>query len=227
MDEKEKQCNCSPECDCGCIEGKTCHCEEETSQEYCSCSEGHDCQGEGCEGDSCSCTVEKEDKKQIKKDKKEKKDKAKQEITELHEKVKQLEQKVLGEKAELINYRKRKDEEVSYMLKYANEDMVKEILPMVDNFERAIKLDDDNLEDSLSKFLEGFKMIYCHLIQVLESFGVKAIDGNNKTFDPTYHEAIMTEAREGVEPGTVLEVMQKGYLLKDKVIRPAMVKVSE
>ena len=61
----------------------------------------------------------------------------------------------------------------------------------------------------------------------LEKFGVKAIDGANKLFDPTYHQAVMTEEREGVEPGMVLEVLQKGYLLKDKVIRPAMVKVSE
>ena len=63
-------------------------------------------------------------------------------------------------------------------------------------------------------------------IATLEKYGVKAIDGANKAFDPTYHQAVMTEEREGVEPGMVLEVLQKGYLLKDKVIRPAMVKVS-
>lgn len=138
-----------------------------------------------------------------------------------------LENKVLEAKAEVINYGKRKDKEMSYMLKYAGEDLIKEILPIVDNFERAIKQDDDNLEDSLSKFLSGFKMMYCHLVKALENAGVKAIDGINKAFDPTYHEAVLTEPREDVEPGTVLEVMQKGYLFKDKVIRPAMVKVSE
>lgn len=162
-----------------------------------------------------------------KKEKKDKKDKSKKEIEDLQNKVKELEEKILASKADLINYRKRKDEEVSYMLKYANEDMVKELLPILDNFERAIELDDDNLEDELSKFLAGFKMIYCHLVKALEDVGVKAIDGSNKAFDPTYHEAVMTEAREGVEPGMVLEVLQKGYLLKDKVIRAAMVKVSE
>jgi Molecular chaperone GrpE (heat shock protein) len=165
--------------------------------------------------------------KEDKKSKKEKKDKYKEEIKKLNGKIKDIEAKVLSEKAELINYRKRKDEETSYMLKYANEDMVKEILPIVDNFERAIKLDDENLEDELSKFLSGFKMIYCHLVKVLENYGVKVIDGNNKPFDPNFHSAVLTEARENVEPGMVLEVMQKGYLLKDKVIRPAMVKVSE
>ena len=136
-------------------------------------------------------------------------------------------EKVLRTQADMFNYRKRKDEEVANLFKYANENLILTLLPIVDNFERAIKLDDDNLEDELSKFLEGFKMIYCHLIKVLESFGVKAIDGNNKPFDATYHQAVMTEPKEGVEPGMVLEVLQKGYLLKDKVIRPAMVKVSE
>ncbi len=116
---------------------------------------------------------------------------------------------------------------MSKMLKYSNEDLVKEILPIVDNFERAINMDDDNLEDEVSKFLSGFKMIYCKLISTLEKYEVKAIDGNNKPFDPTYHQAVMTESKEGVEPGMVLEVLQKGYLFKDKVIRPAMVKVSE
>lgn len=159
--------------------------------------------------------------------KKEKKDKRKKEVEDLQNKIKDLEEKILASKADLINYRKRKDEEVSYMLKYANEDMVKELLPTIDNFERAIQLDDENLDDELSKFLAGFKMIYCHLVKTLEDVGVKAIDGNNKGFDPTYHEAVMTEKREGVEPGMVLEVLQKGYLLKDKVIRAAMVKVSE
>ena len=70
-------------------------------------------------------------------------------------------------------------------------------------------------------------MIYCGLVGTMEKYGVKAIDGYNKPFDPTYHQAVMTEHRDGVEPGMVLEVLQKGYLLKDKVIRPAMVRVSE
>ena len=83
------------------------------------------------------------------------------------------------------------------------------------------------LTEEVSKFLSGVKMIYCSTIATLEKFEVKAIDGGNKPFDPTYHQAVMTEEREGVEPGMVLEVLQKGYLLKDKVIRHAMVKVSQ
>ena len=113
------------------------------------------------------------------------------------------------------------------MLKYQNQDIVTEILPIVDNFERAINMDDDNLEDEVSKFLSGFKMIYCNFVSVLEKNGIKAIDEANVPFDPSFHQALMTEKREGVEPEMLLEVLQKGYLLKDKVIRPAMVKVSE
>ncbi len=145
-----------------------------------------------------------------------------------HEKrIKELEDSLLRSKAEFINYRKRLEEEQSRLLKYCNEDLIKEVLPILDNFERAIKMDDTNLDDEVSKFLSGFKMIYCNLVNILKSYGVIEIDGNNKPFDPTYHEAIMTEKRDGVREGMVLEVLQKGYILKDKVIRPAMVKVSE
>ena len=186
----------------------------------CKCKEGHE-----------KCTCEKECKCENKpqKEKKHKKDHDKRldKLNEAYNKISELEDRILREKAELVNYRKRKEEEMSKMLKYSNEDLVKEILPIVDNFERAINMDDDNLEDEVSKFLSGFKMIYCKLISTLEKYEVKAIDGNNKPFDPTYHQAVMTESKEDVEPGMVLEVLQKGYLLKDKVIRPAMVKVSE
>ena len=145
-----------------------------------------------------------------------------------HEKrIKELEDELLRSKAEFINYRKRLEEEQSRLLKFCNEDLIKETLPILDNFERAISMDDTNLEDEVSKFLSGFKMIYCNFVNILKNYGVVEIDGNNKPFDPVYHEAIMTEKREGVEPGMVLDVLQKGYILKGKVIRPAMVKVSE
>ena len=148
-------------------------------------------------------------------------------LEESLKRIKELEEEVLKAKADNINYRKRKDEEVSKMLELANEDLVKDILPSIDNFERAINLDDENLDDELSKFLAGFKMIYCHLVEVMEKYDVKAIDDKGKAFDPKFHQAVLTEKVEGMEPGMVVEVMQKGYMLKDKVIRPAMVKVSE
>ena len=113
------------------------------------------------------------------------------------------------------------------MLKYSNEDIAKDLVGIVDNFERAISMDDNDLSDELSKFLEGFKMIYCHLTDLLNKYEIKAIDGTSKPFDPNFHQAVLTEKIEGVEAGKVIEVLQKGYLLKDKVIRPAMVKVSD
>lgn len=215
---EKQECQCEEDCHCD----DSCQCEEE-------CQHDDNCQ---CHDDDCHCgeTHDTDDTKK-KKNKifstNRKEDKLKKEIEELKNKVKELENKNLMASAELINYRKRKDEEVSRMLKYANEDLILEILPILDNFERAIKLDDENLNDELSRFLEGFKMIYCHLKKSLEDFDVKAIDGNNKPFDPTYHQAVLTEHIDGMEPGMVIEVLQKGYLLKDKVIRTAMVRVSE
>lgn len=244
MEEKVKTCHCDETCDCGCNEGQTCKCESNCECENCCCTEenncgcmsgesctcddecccGHDCE---CEEEHCCCNDECDCDDKHKKEKKDKKEKYKKEIKALEEKVKELETKALASQAEMINYRRRKDEEVTRMLKYANEDMVTELLQTIDNFERAIKMDDSNLEDEVSKFLQGFKMIYCNLVNTLEKFEVKAIDGSNKEFDPTYHQAVMTEKVDGVESGMVVEVLQKGYLLKDKVIRPAMVKVSE
>lgn len=142
-------------------------------------------------------------------------------------KIKELEDALLLARADNINYRKRKDEEVSKMMEYANEDIIKDILPIVDNFERAIDLDDTNLDDELSKFLAGFKMIYCHLVDVLKKYDVKAVDEVGAEFDSNVHQGVLTEKVEGMDGGVVAEIMQKGYILKEKVIRPAMVKVSE
>lgn len=148
-------------------------------------------------------------------------------MKKLEASLKEAEDKAMREKAEAINYRKRKDDEVARMMKYASEDIIKEILPIVDSFERAIDMDDDNLEDEVSKFLAGFKMIYCNLVNVLEKYEVKEIEAMGKEFDANFHQAVLTEPREGVEPGIVIEVLQKGYMYKDKVLRPSMVKVSE
>ena len=144
---------------------------------------------------------------------------------EATEHIKELQDAAMRSQAELVNYRKRKDEEVSRMLQYANEGIVMEIIPSIDSFERALAFKTE--DETILKYQEGFKMIYGNIISVLNKYGVKAIDGNNKPFDPTYHQAVLTEHVEGTEPGMVIDVLQKGYLLKDKVIRPAMVKVSE
>lgn len=148
-------------------------------------------------------------------------------IEELTEKNKILEEKILYKDAELINYRKRKDDEVSSMLKYANADIVLQMLTIVDDIERAIVLDDNILDDEVSKFLSGIKMIYSRLIKILNDYEVKEIEALDKEFNPNLHQAVFTAKEEGKEANIILEVLQKGYTYKDKVIRPSMVKVSE
>ena len=172
---------------------------------------------------------EKSDKKEDNKKEKKvfKKDNKNIELEELKKKNEELLNKLLYSQAEFSNYKKRREIELGNMLKYSNQEIVTELLPIVDNFERAIKLDDTNLDDSLSKFLEGFKIIYSHLVETLKKFEVKEIDCLNKEFDPNFEQALMTTKIDGVEAGIVVEVLQKGYMLKDKMIRPALVKVSE
>lgn len=142
-------------------------------------------------------------------------------------KISELEDKLIRKDAEMVNYRKRKEEEVNRMLKFCNEDIIKDILPIIDNFERAISASEEGLSETEKSYHAGVKMIYTHLVNLLEKFDVKSIDSVDVAFDPTYHNAIMLEKREGVKSGMVVEVLQKGYMLKDKVIRAAMVKVSE
>ena len=169
--------------------------------------------------------MKKNEEKEVKKEKVV--DTTVSEIVTLNNKIKELEEKVLYKDAELLNYKKRKDLEVSSMLKYANSDIILEMSSIVDDLERAIKLDDNILDDEVSKFLSGIKIIYSRLISILEKYEVKEIDALNKEFDPTYHQAVLTEKVEGVKPNIVVEVLQKGYMYKDKVIRHTMVKVSE
>jgi len=165
--------------------------------------------------------------KDIKKEKKKKeKDVSLTKLNEAYNKISELEDKLIRQNADMVNYRKRKEEEINKMLKFCCEDIIKELLPVLDNFERAIN-NEENLNEEEKKFLAGFKMIYCSILNIMEKNEVKAIDGANKPFDPIYHNAIMLEKNDNYDSGMVIEVLQKGYLYKDKVIRPAMVKVSE
>ena len=138
-----------------------------------------------------------------------------------------LKDKYLRTQAEMQNMRRRMEEEKANLLKYEGEDLIVKLLPTLDNFERAIRMDDANLEDEVSKFLEGFKMIYGNLSNTLQGFEVLAMDILNKPFDPELMDAVMIEKIEGVEPNIVVDVLQKGYTYKGKVIRHAMVKVSK
>lgn len=174
-----------------------------------------------------------EDKK-VKKEKISKKDsKLKEENEKLLDQIKQLQSdnqalvdKVKLTQAELVNYRKRKDEETQNMLKFANQDLITELINVADNFERAIKLDDNDLTDELSKFLDGFKMMYANLMEILKKFGVEEINRVGEVFNPNEEQALMTDSIEEMDDDVVTEVLLKGYKLNGRVIRPASVKVN-
>lgn len=169
----------------------------------------------------------KKEEKVNKKQKKETDKKLLEELKKKEEENKQLLEKVKLAQAELINYRHRKDEETNAMLKYANQDLITELIPVVDNFERAIKLDDNDLTDEVSKFLAGFKMMYASLTEILKKYGVEEINRVGEKFDPKEEQALLTDHVDGMEDEVVIEVLLKGYKLKDRVIRPASVKINQ
>lgn len=121
--------------------------------------------------------------------------------------------------AEFLNFKRRTEKEKEELSSLANERIVLELLPVLDNFERGLEA----IEDKESSLYQGMELIYKQLFTAMEKNGVSEID-TTMDFDPNFHHAVMQEERE--EKGKILEVFQKGYLLKNKVIRPAMVKVS-
>ena len=186
-------------------------------------NDNHKCNCKKEEKSTCECHNEKK-----KKDKHhEEINKLKKEIEEKDKLINDLKEKNKYHQAELINYRKRKEEEVTNRLKYANEDLIKELILILDNFERAIRLDDNNLSDELSKFLKGFKMMYASFDDVLKKYGLEEIEADHKEYDPNTMEALMTDNDKDFKDNEVLEVLLKGYRLKDKVIRPASVRINK
>lgn len=166
--------------------------------------------------------MEKEENVQV--EKKEKKVSKNKQLEELLEKNKLMEEEVLRAKADLINYRKRKDEEVSNLLKYSGTELIMSILPILDDFERVLEKE---VKEEFQSYLEGFKLIYNKLSEILKANDVKEIEALDKEFDPLYHQSIAKRKDENKESGIVLEVYQKGYTYKDKVLRPAMVIINE
>jgi len=169
----------------------------------------------------------KHERKIKRQENKEERDKKDIMIKSLSENVQDLQNKLLYQQAEFANYKKRREEETRNMLKYQNYDMALEIITIVDSLERALMVPADKLSDDVKKYLDGFRIMYNNLINILNKFEVHEIDCLNKEFDPNTSEALMTEHVEGIEPGVVIQVLQKGYVLKDKLLRAALVKVSE
>ncbi len=139
----------------------------------------------------------------------------------------ELEDKYMRLQAEYLNFKTRTQGEISRMLQYEGEDFIKEVLDIKDNLERAVMMDDNDLSDEVSRFLSGFKMILANLTQLLDKYEVKEIECLGLEFDPHVAEAVLTEHDENKPENVVLEVLKKGYKYKDKLIRPAMVKVNK
>ncbi len=155
--------------------------------------------------------------------KKEKHKKIDSEKDELIKANLELKEKVLRITAEMQNMKRRYDLDFQNMCKYEGMSLITEILPVIDNFERAMNIKTEGAE----KFLSGFKMIYENLITILHNKGVTEIDTLNKEFDPNIMNAVMTEENKEVVNNIVLDCLQKGYMYNDRLIRPAMVKVNE
>jgi len=179
------------------------------------------------ESNATTEVLEMNQPKQPKEKKSKKEDKLKEEINSLQEENKKLVEKVKLAQAELINYRHRKDEETQGLLKYANQELILELIPIVDNFERAIKQADNNTSEEFLKFITGIKMMYANLTEVLKKFGVEEINRVGEIFDPKQEQALLTDTVEELEDEVVIEVLLKGYKLKDRVIRPASVKINQ
>jgi len=126
--------------------------------------------------------------------------------------------------ADTENLKKRLNAEAEQVRKYRIQSFAKEILPVIDNLERALAT---QVAEADEGFKKGVEMTYNQLISALKNEGVEEIDCLNKPFDPNLEQAIMQEKKEEIESGIVIEVLQKGYILKDRILRPAMVKVSE
>lgn len=143
------------------------------------------------------------------------------EKAELSQEEEALQTKYMRLMADFQNYKRRAEKEKGDIYAYANEKLVVELLNVIDNFERALGQENDN-----QGYAEGMNMIFKQFVGVLEKAGLKEIEALGEDFDPNFHNAVMTEDNPDYESGKVTEVMQKGYSLNTKVIRPAMVKVN-
>ncbi|MGN1343918.1 MAG: nucleotide exchange factor GrpE [Traorella sp.] len=152
-------------------------------------------------------------------------DKLKEEIEKLKAELDESKNAYYRAYADCENTKRRLQNEFEKSNKYKMQDFGKEVLPIIDNLERALSAQGDSEE--LKNYAKGFEMIYNQLVEILKKQGIEEIDCLNKEFDANYHHAIMQEAKEGCESGIVIEVLQKGYMLKDRILRPALVKVSE
>ncbi|MBC2716778.1 MAG: nucleotide exchange factor GrpE [Desulfobacteraceae bacterium] len=162
-------------------------------------------------------TEETENTEQLKKQLEE----AKQEIVQEHDRFLRL-------SAEFENYKKRMNRQMDDFRKYANEALLKDLLFVVDNLERALNTSGEDTDESMQACLtEGVEMTLNEILKILSKFNVTPIESLEKPFDPVFHEAVMQEESDGQPENTVINEFQKGYLIHDRLLRPSMVVVSK
>ena len=165
---------------------------------------------------------EKKDTETVKKKKAAGDDKGKEQTDKKDDEKEDESARYMRLMADFQNYKKRVEKEKNDIYSYANEKIVTELLAVLDNFERAL----DAGNDAPESFLKGMELIFKQLYDVMEKAGTKEIEALGCDFDPNFHNAVMTEDSEEYESGKVTAVLQKGYMLNGRVIRPSMVKVA-
>ncbi len=147
-------------------------------------------------------------------------------LKEEADKAKEHWDKILRLQADFENTRKRMEKEKQDFVKFANEGIILELLNILDDLERTVELAESKHQD-VAAFLKGVEMILAHLYEMLKEYGVTPIEAKGKLFDPHYHEALMQIEDKELPEHTVVEELQKGYLLNDRVIRTTKAKVSK
>lgn len=151
-------------------------------------------------------------------------EKLQNQITDLNEQVNKWKTDYYKVFADMENLKRRLKNEHDNALKFMMQDFVSDLLPIVDNLERALK---QETNEETKSFLKGFEMITTQLLDVLQKHGVEEIEALGKEFDPNFHQAVMMTSEPDVASNIITEELQKGYKLKDRVIRASLVKVNE
>lgn len=150
---------------------------------------------------------------------------APKDIASLEEQLSTEKDRFIRLSAEFDNYRKRKQREIDEFKKFATETVFKQFLSVVDNLERAIASAESDKD--LDSLLEGVKMTHKEILKIFQAFNVKPVEAHNQEFDPNFHQAVTQKETDDVPENTVTNVLQTGYVLNDRLIRPAMVVVSK
>lgn len=148
-----------------------------------------------------------------------------QEIQQLKDKLEEADNRILRLQADFDNFRRRTRLDQEAGEKYRAQKLITDLLPALDNFERAMKVEADN--EQVKSLLQGMDMVYRGMVDALKKEGVEPIEAVGKEFDPHLHQAVMQGEDENYGSNIVTDEFQKGYLLKDRVIRPSMVKVNQ